>query len=191
MSEKISNFLEEAKEIDGRVLPIERDTLVRDIQSVPREILNEYVEAISFGIENLLLWKNIASSTGSTPITKHFIDNLEESQFRRFQRVVLSLSTEEPQKRIKEIIEGTFGYSAYPIPESIPKAKALLNKLKEKGNYEVESVRWATSSKYLAVLSKILFLMGRREDLMQFFEDQLALYPEKDLDRMLEIVCEQ
>ena len=189
MSEKISNFLEETKEIDGQVLSIECETLLRDLQSIRPDIASEYITAIEMGVEMKLLWKNIIASSKSPSITKHFIENLNEEQFRQFQRLILNLSSKEPEERINEIVESTFGFTVYPIEESIPKAQELLDKLKEcEGRYDAESDKLAMLARDLHFLAKILSIMNLGESFIPMLHEQLSKMLESDLDCLLGIV---
>jgi len=190
VSEKISNFLEETKEIDGQVLPIECETLLRDLQSIRPDIASEYITAIEMGVEMKLLWKNIIASSKSPSITKHFIENLSEEQFRQFQRLVRNLASKDVEERVNEIVESTFGFAVYPVEASIPKAQALLDKLKEhEGHYEAESDRLAILARDLHLLAKVLAVMNLGESFIPMLHDQLSKMPESDLDRLLGIAC--
>lgn len=189
MENKIVNFLEKAKEVDDQVLPIERDSLLKQLQEIKPDIASEYVSGIETSFEEMMFMKNIISSADKPRISKQFIAGLDEDRFKTLEKIVLNLRVSSFEEKIKEIVEATLGYTVYPLPESIPKANELLNQLKGlSGNYETEAQKIADLARYFHMLANILIVMDMGEDLIEFLRNRLSKLPKEDLDRLGRIV---
>ena len=182
MDEKIVDI-----QMSDEVLPLDQETVLKNLQEIPVDVVAEYDCAIKNYFDEVLLFKNIVSSIGNHRLCKYLIEKLHEDQLSKLNRIALNLALTDLTDKVNEIIENTFNITV-STPESCSKATKLISYLKALDiDYETEAKKLALLAKDMSMLADTLFALniGRYEDIIF---DRLSHIAENDLDR-IEIAC--
>lgn len=188
MTDKITDFLETIKETGGQMLPVEKETMQKNLQEVPDEIMSEYIQAVEAYIEDLLVCKNVVTAINSPNLYNHLLKDLDQTQLAKLNNISLHLASKDPFERIREIRELTFGI-VVPTQESFDKSVVLIALIKSLDvDYDAEAKRLATTSRDLRFLADIFGVLNLGKQFESIAPNRLAELSEDDLDRLKEIV---
>lgn len=187
MTDKITDFLKTVKESDDQVLPIERDSIIKHLNSVPSDIMIEYVGVLTNYIEDRVILRSIVSSFGSPHLCRYLIENLNQEQFLRLNDIAVSLSSINPLDKIDDLKKNTFGIVT-PTDGSISRAKNLIRQIIDSEiDYKVESEKLVTFAKDVRFIADILMVLNMGKDFENFLNWRLCAMSENELDRFNEI----
>lgn len=183
---KVTNLLDHAKEND-EVLPVEIDQIIQRLQQVPKDIADEYVSVLNEKVDEMLLWRNIASSIGTPRICRHLIEQLSPEYLERLRCIAISLASHDPISKIGELSEATFSCTV-PTPETFEKSKNLIDDLKTLDvDFKKKSEKFAELSGHARTLSNIFCVLNIGLEFGDLMIDRLSRMHETDLDRLIEI----
>lgn len=186
MNEKIVDFLEISN--IGEPFPIEKDFILKKLQEIPDDFHSEYIQSVGDYLDDLALFKNIVISREKSNLCQHLIDNLNETQLQKLNRIVLSLSIKDPIANIEEINAATFNQMT-PSHEITFKAKNIVSKIRSLPvNFKAKAEELAVFSRQVKLLSNIFCVLnlGREHD--DFITEQLSIILEEDLDAVLMMI---
>lgn len=182
MNEKILDFQKIKEE-----MPIDPETILKRLHSVPEDVMEEYITAVTKYVEDLFLLKTIVSSISSPHLCRHLIDGLNPTQLIKLNKISLGLAAEDPLKEINSLIEATFSL-VVPTIESRNKANTLVNKLKSLDiDYDFKSKEFAALSRQTQLLSNICWMLGISREFGELMSERLSLVSEDDLDCLIEM----
>lgn len=187
MSEKIVDLIEMNKDLDGQMLPIEKEMIIKSLGEIPHDIAKEYSDAFGAYIEDQLILKNIVSSSDRPHLIRHLIDGLSENQLTRLSTIITHLTSDACEKKIMEIINATLGI-IIPTPESKMKASELVDLVKILNiNHEEKAKELADIGRLIRTFCDLLVVCRMGDHVESYMRDRLSMIPESDLDWLLEI----
>lgn len=187
MSEKIVDLIEMNKDLDGKMLPIEKEMIIKSLGEIPHDIAKEYSDVFGAYIEDQLILKNIVSSSDRPHLVRHLVDGLNEIQLTRLSTIITHLTSDACEKKIKEIINATLGISI-PTPESKMKASELVDLVKILNiNHEEKAKELADIGRLIRTFCDLLVVCRMGDHVENYMRDRLSMIPESDLDWLLEI----
>jgi len=187
MSEKIVDLIETNKDLDGQILPIEKEMIIKSLGEIPHDIAEEYSDALGAYIEDQLLLKNIISSSDTPHLIRHLVDELSENQLIRLRTIITHLTSNACEKKITEIINATLGISI-PTAESKMKASALVDLVKILNiNHAEKAKELADIGRLIRTFCNLLATCRIGDHVESYMRDRLSMIPEDDLDWLLEI----
>ena len=188
MDKKVLDFQKMSVNLD---MPVDREVLLKNIQNnIPEDIIQEYIAVIEMEIEKTLQWKNILTAKNKPNQCRFLIENLEQDQLVRLNKIVMLLSDKNPFENTAEIAEITFGFSKQ---ESISKSQTMISHLKSFDiDYGQESEKLATLSRHMQLLSRILSLLNLGGKEFEGFDglltNKLASQSGQSLDELSAII---
>lgn len=187
MSEKIVNFIAANKDLDGQMLPIEKEMIIKSLGGIPHDIAKEYSDAFGAYIEDQLILKNIISSSDRSHLVRYLVDGLSETQLTRLSTIITHLTSDACEKKIKEIINATLGISL-PTESSKMKASELVDLVKVLNiNHEEKAKELADIGRLIRIFCDLLVVCRMGDHVETYMRDRLSMIPESDLEWLLEI----
>lgn len=187
MSEKIVDLIEANKDLDGQVFPVERDAIVKSLQNIPHDVALDYSEGLGAYIEDLLLLKNIVSSSDKPSITRHLVEGLNGIQLTRLSSIIPNLSIDACESANRELINATLGIKV-PTPESKAKATELVSLVKAMSiNYSRKAEELADIARLITLFCNLLLVCRFDETVVSRMTERLSMLPEDDLTLLIDI----
>ena len=164
----------------------EPEPLLTQLQNVPEDILQQYVQQVERQVDRLLAWRNITSAKDNKRIFERlFQETLNEDDKHSFEQLVAALVSQDVMQRINEIAELTF-YVAFPSEETFKKAMELISLVK---SLDIDFRQTALSCRRLSLQASFLsdicsILKEKKTSLEGPLHERLAVVAEKELDEL-------
>lgn len=181
MDDKILSFNED--------LPINKDSIVKLLHSIPLEITNEYIEITTNYCEELFHLTRIISAIDHPNLCHHLIDGLNEDQLLKLSRIAHFLAIKDPLDKVNELIELTFNLTV-PPDENRSLASDLVKKVCSLDNidYRIEAKKLARTSKQLSLLADTFAVLNLEGDFTEVMVNRLSQISTLDLENMRKVV---
>jgi len=179
-SEKITN-------INQAPALIDRDALVEKLQQIPPDVLEVYLYGITTNVDDTLVLKNIISFAYDPKISKHMIDDLNDTLLQRLNLIVEGLAAEDTLSKIREIRLASLN-EIDPTDENYRKAIDLLYRVSQFGIADFEF-----TSRCLKLLAEVvtLYELGQNNEFLNFLILRVAQMPTADIDGMILLLRNQ
>jgi hypothetical protein len=187
MSEKTISFIEAFKSQQAEILPIEKEEIIKNLDSIPEEIQQDYIQILGRSAEEILTFRNIISLSKMPKARSYLIDSLDECMLSRLASIAKCMASRDVLNKINELLENTFGYSVQS-EESIARGKDMLLLIKKfKGNYKSKGIELASRAKKLIKLADFFQIMNLGEQFHSIIVDCVSEFQESEFNEIFSL----